>query len=174
MKNPTTQRNNVLRTLLTGTCLLATTAAGTAFAQDADSNALFKKLDSNGDGQISQQEMQNLPTLVHQKKFDEADSNHDGKVSSEEFMAQVKQHAEHMFKRLDKNGDGMIEADEADQARGVGHHMSGDRVFRHMDNNDNGSVSRSEWDKAVAAWQARHHDNDDSGDSSVQSSSENN
>lgn len=160
MKNQMTQRN-LLRNLLVGSFLVTSMAAGTAMAQDADSNALFKKLDSNGDGQISQQEMQKLPTLVHKKKFDEADTNHDGKVSNEEFMAQVKQHADRMFKRLDRNGDGVIEADEADQAKVHGHHMSGDHVFKHMDNNDDNSVSKSEWDKSVAAWESRHGHSDD-------------
>lgn len=155
MRNHAIHRN-LLRTLLTGACVAGLAAAGPVVAQDADSNALFKKLDSNGDGQISQQEMQKLPTLVHQRKFDEADSNNDGKVSKEEFTAQVQKRADKMFKRLDSNGDGVVKADEADQAKNVGHHMSGDRVFKHMNDNDNDSVSKNEWDQAVAAWQARH------------------
>jgi len=144
-------------------CLLAT---GTAFA-DADSDAMFKKLDSDSNGKISKQEMQKLPTLVHQKKFAEADTNNDGKVSEEEFRAQVKQRADRMFDRMDTDSDGSISAAESEAAHtgdndhNDGHGMSGDRVFKHMNKNTDDSVSKSEWDTAVAAWEAKHGDQDD-------------
>lgn len=50
--------------------------------------ALFQRIDADGDGKLSQQETAVAPNLA--ARFDEVDKNKDGMLSREEFMAVVK------------------------------------------------------------------------------------
>jgi EF hand len=49
-----------------------------------DVGAIFDKLDTNHDGNLTREEAQAHPTVA--AHFDEADANHDGVVTKEEFM----------------------------------------------------------------------------------------
>lgn len=77
-----------------------------------DSQALFKKLDTDNDGQLTAAEMTKLPEIIRQQRFDRMDANHDGKIDKSEFEALARQRADRMFDKMDKNSDGVITADE--------------------------------------------------------------
>ncbi|CBJ49756.1 EF-hand domain-containing protein [Ralstonia solanacearum] len=63
-------------------------------------DAKFKAADKNGDGALTQEEMQaGLPKLA--KHFDEIDANHDGKVTEDEIRAFMK--ARHDAHRAQRN-----------------------------------------------------------------------
>lgn len=107
---------------------LSVSAAGFAANTDApkhgpDSQAVFKKLDANGDGKLTAAEMTKLPQVMKQQMLDKIDSNHDGKIEKSEFEAQAKARADRMFAKMDKNGDGSISADEMKMPHG--HHRMG-------------------------------------------------
>ncbi|AWN14816.1 EF-hand domain-containing protein [Salinisphaera sp. LB1] len=89
---------------------------------DPDSQAIFKKLDTNGDGRLTAAEMTRLREVIKQQMFDKLDTNHDGKIEKSEFEAQAKARADHLFAKLDANGDGVISADEMKPPMGR-HHM---------------------------------------------------
>ncbi len=60
--------------------------------------AMFKQIDTNGDGYISRDEHE----AFAKKMFDEADTNHDGKLSMEEFSAAKKR--EHDMMKAQMHG----------------------------------------------------------------------
>lgn len=64
----------------------------------------FAKLDANGDGQLSGDELGGRGG----NRLMAADTNKDGKISKAEYMAQ----AAERFAKLDANGDGKISPDE--------------------------------------------------------------
>ena len=80
-----------MKTTIVGIAVLALSASGVALAGGMQSSkgeqpsAMFKKLDKNGDGTISQSEAQANPTL--EKNWSEADANQNGEVSESEFSA---------------------------------------------------------------------------------------
>lgn len=69
----------------------------------AQSEKRFARLDANGDGEISGDELPGRSGLVAS-----ADTNKDGKISKAEYMAQ----AAARFAKMDANGDGKITPDE--------------------------------------------------------------
>ncbi len=124
------------------TILAATGAiAGTAMATGGDWQARFDKLDVNGDGKVTQSEIdlqraarykeidKNGDGVIDQgeykshviskmeprieKRYQKMDSDNDGKVTVAEFQAQ--KHGRH-FKRMDADGDGVISKEEAAKA----------------------------------------------------------
>lgn len=169
---------------------LSVSAAGFAANTDTpnhgpDSQAVFKKLDANGDGKLTAAEMTQLPQVVKRQRLDQIDTNHDGKIEKSEFEAQATARADRMFAKMDANGDGSISADEMKLPAGrhpMGppkgdtggkpgdrdhhrcdhdHHRqhgkpSTDEIFAHIDRNNDGYVSADEWNQATQQWH-RHH-----------------
>lgn len=82
------------------------------------------KLDGNGDGQISQDELLSR----NNGHFKRLDSNNDGQIDSEEFNARLIA----MFNRMDVNGDGLLSAEEMPKRHHGGHHHRD-----HDDDHDN-------------------------------------
>ncbi|MES1950143.1 calcium-binding EF-hand domain-containing protein [Salinisphaera sp. S4-8] len=138
---------------------------------------LFNALDADGNGQLSQPEVANMPQAMGKLRFQKADSNDDGQIDKDEFMAQSRQRAERLFKRMDANGDGHLDASEARPPKHAGHEgdhakpgKDADRakqrdkrgeMFKKMDRNGDGSVSREEFDQAMQRHRERmqdHHD----------------
>merc|ERR1712080_313752 len=97
----------------------------------ADVKAAFKKLDRDGDGQISKAEMAaaGLNEQEVNAIFTLGDANNDGQIDMEEFIMVMcpsasavvfkvsrqfcgKEDAVNAFKKIDVNGDGMISKDE--------------------------------------------------------------
>jgi hypothetical protein len=65
------------------TALALTAVSGLAWA--GSGKVSFEDLDTNHDGQISQDEAKKAPEIA--KKFVQADTNHDGKLDAAEFAA---------------------------------------------------------------------------------------
>ncbi|WP_292285543.1 EF-hand domain-containing protein [Marivita sp.] len=86
---------------------------------------MFSRLDTDGDGQITAEELDSVGRGHMQdrgsRKIARLDSDGDGAVSEDEFAARRGEGA--MFDRLDTNADGMISEEEfAEMRKG---HMSG-------------------------------------------------
>jgi Ca2+-binding EF-hand superfamily protein len=140
-------------------CGLALVSLPCAFAEhmgEHSADAMFKAMDTNGDGRVSRAEY-----AAHaQKKFDDMDANHDGQVTLAEMeAAHAKMKADHakmkadmpmqgdkpmkeemsaaeMIKMCDQNGDGQISAAE--------HAAHADAMFTKMDTDGDGFLSASE------------------------------
>ncbi|HET6878998.1 MAG TPA: EF-hand domain-containing protein [Pirellulales bacterium] len=128
----------------------------------ADRSGLFKQVDANGDGQISEAEVPEDKRRLFGRLVSRGDANGDGQLSLEEFtkaMAddertappaqpggeQFRQFLEsdpqEVFKRLDANGDGKIELSELpEQMRG-----RMERFFDDFDANRDKSLTLDEF-----------------------------
>lgn len=122
-----------------------------------DDGAMFKKMDSNGDGKVSADEH----AAGARKMFETMDSNKDGKVTAAEMTAahgkmmegkgehaekaqtseKGMEHGKEMsaadkIKVVDTNGDGVLTAEE---------HAAGSKsMFEKMDTNHDGFLSKTE------------------------------
>lgn len=102
----------------------------------------FEEIDTDGNGEISQAEMEAMKGA----HFADTDTNGDGVVSLEELTAQaVKQvaaHAEKMLKMRDANGDGVLSQEELSKPHRMG------QMFDRFDADENGSISKEEFEAA--------------------------
>jgi len=102
----------------------------------------FQELDSDGDGQITQEEM----GAMAGKRFSEADADGNGSLSLEEMQAQgqkrMMERVGGMMKRLDKDGDGSLSQEEM-SAEGRGGMM-----FGKLDADNSGGISQEEFKMA--------------------------
>ena len=84
---------------------------------DQDLRAAVELYDSNGDGQLTRDEV-----LAHSRtRFDRLDANGDGLVSPDEYGARLV----NMFARMDTNGNGILEGDELPRRMKKGGHHKG-------------------------------------------------
>ncbi|MEL6645496.1 MAG: EF-hand domain-containing protein [Pseudomonadota bacterium] len=131
--------------------LVASVGAAALFAPMAEARgkggerASFEMLDADGDGQVTQADLDTL----RNERFAEFDADGDGSVTEEEFMArasaQAGERAAAMFARLDADGDGVLSRDVIEQGRG------GDRAGRmieRLDTDGDGAVSAEEFEAA--------------------------
>lgn len=129
------QMNKIIVGLIAGAGL--SLVAASAIAGDGKGAKHFDRLDTNGDGEISAEEMNAPDQARHEhrenmmaeadtdgngslsreeaKAYYQAkkaarnpDKNGDGKVDRDEYLAK----AEERFEKLDKNGDGVLSGDE--------------------------------------------------------------
>ncbi len=121
--------------------------AATAIAGEGRGGKGFDRMDANGDGEISTEEIEardDARKAHRAQMMAEADANGDGSVSREEFdafreakraernpdkngdgvvdRAEFVAKAEERFDKLDKNGDGVLSEDEQHRGRGHGRH----------------------------------------------------
>jgi len=112
----------------------------------------FEELDTNGDGQITQDEMQ----ARAKTRFDDADTNGDGKLSVEEMTAtaekrmqdrmqrgadKIAKRTERMIEKRDANGDGLLTMAELEDGN-----SRGDRLFERLDKDGDGVISAEEFE----------------------------
>ncbi len=123
---------------------------------------LFKRLDKNGDGVLSRDELESLVKPQEGKhpwmpRIWELDTNKDGVISLEEFKAGefVKklppEQQEALFRRLDVNGDGVISP--ADYPAGQRPGQAGPprdprHLFRQLDKDGDGALTFDEFRQA--------------------------
>ena len=131
----------------------------------------FTEIDTDGNGEVTQDELRAFGTTRAADRFDAADTNADGKLSVEELAAardtRVADRITQMVERLDTDGDGMVSKDEMQaraDARGEnrvrgergergGKHRDGqrgghniERMFDRADTDDNGTLNAAEWE----------------------------
>ena len=131
--------------IVTGASVLA---AGAALAKPHGPHghhgprASFEELDANGDGEVTQAEME----AMRARHFSEADTNSDGALSLEELTAraaeQAQDRAKRMLEKLDANNDGVLSTDEMPQPRNPG------KQFARLDADKSGGISKEEFDAA--------------------------
>ncbi len=106
--------------------------------------ASFQELDANGDGQVTQGELQDHRAA----RFAKLDSDGDGKLSAAELQAEGQkkgtERANRMIEKFDTDGDGALSAQEMPQPRDSG------KLFARMDSDGSGGISQQEFDSARA------------------------
>jgi len=148
----------------------------------AKGEQMFERLDTNGDGSLSPDELKQMRQEMAKMRFETSDTNGDGSIDHDEFTAQAQKRADAMFKRMDANDDGKLSAEEAKRTRhgmhgghgkphhdnkdgdatkskGMKDHDKGDhgkRWFDRMDSDSNGQISHDEWDTAMQKMHERH------------------
>lgn len=150
-----------IRRLLVVAGVAVTTAVAPAAEEPAaprpEHAALFKKLDADGDGQITKEEVPEEQRRLLERLIDNHDKNKDGKLSAAELSAGLSEerpkgevgppagpggpgrpgggqfNAEEIFKRIDRNGDGKVTADEMPEERREGFKQMLSRVDEDKD-----------------------------------------
>lgn len=112
--------------------------------------ASFETLDTDGNGELTQAELQ----ARGQERFATADTNGDGFLSQEELQARAGERAaeriERLLERRDTNADGQLSLEEMSPDQ--------DRVaerFARADKDGNGTISEAEFEDAGK--KRRHH-----------------
>ena len=101
---------------------------------------LMERFDTDGDGQITVEEIEALRIA----RFNEADTNSDGVIDATEFQAAVEQraaeraaeHAAEIFARMDQDGDGQLTQEDLGGREG--------RLFEHADEDGDGILTEDE------------------------------
>ncbi|MDI2591394.1 EF-hand domain-containing protein [Pseudomonas sp. 681] len=147
----------------------STTAADSARREQFQKN-LFAKLDTNGDGTVSQDELKaaqakkpNSHMLANlSKNFAALDSDNSGGLSSEEMAAMAPPQqsqdqppstelADALLSVLDTNGNGSISSDELNKGlSSVGSSADSSQIFSALDTNQDGTVSADELAAALS------------------------
>ena len=149
-------------TALVLSALAVTTVSAQAQGPRGLGGISFETLDTNGDGQITAEELQ----AREQVRFEVADTNKDGTLSRSELeaaaQARVTDRVSAMLVRLDANGDGVLTFEEVSQP---GRHdrksARFDRMFDRADADGSGGLSAEEFAKAQQHMGKRHHSRSD-------------
>src|SRR5262249_23396555 len=125
-----------------------------------DPAQLFSRLDKNGDGFVTEDEVDQEQKGSFERLLRAGDKNKDGKLSKEEFVAawsggEKKRpdgeagkkppfakdaDPEALFNRLDRNGDGKLSKDE----------IEGREFIQRLDTNKDGEVTKEEFKAGIA------------------------
>lgn len=144
----------ILAVAITGTSVLA------AGPRDREPVS-FQEMDANGDGQLTQEEMD----AHRSQRFSKADSDGDGRLSVEEMQAAAQQKANdrvtEMFEEHDANKDGFLSDGELPKPRRAG------KMFDRIDADNSGTISEQEYANAKERMGRKHkkHGKADSDDS---------
>jgi collagen type III alpha len=130
-----------------------------------DREALFKKLDANGDGQLTSDEVPEEQQRLFKRMLRTSDKDSDGKLSHDEFLAGTKEQSrpampgggqggagpspeqlETLFKSRDANGDGKLGVDEVPEERREGFLM----MIERFDEDGDKALTLAEFSKGMA------------------------
>ncbi|MDA7963049.1 EF-hand domain-containing protein [Ruegeria sp.] len=110
----------------------------------------FQELDVDGDGQVTQAEVQ----ASRQAKFTSTDTDGDGQLSLEEMQAAARAKADERvaakFAQRDVNKDGFLSQDELPKPRNAS------KMFERIDADGNGSISEQEYADAKDKMGRKH------------------
>ena len=141
--------------LFSGTVMMA----GAVQAQGQRGGPDFATLDADGDGILTQEEMESRGAA----RFAEADTDGDGGLSADELTAaaaaRAAERTARMLERLDTNGDGLLQQTEM-QPRGD----RAGKMFERMDTDGDGGISEAEFDAARARLMERRGERHGQGD----------
>lgn len=117
---------------------------------------IFAELDTNQDGQITQEEI----LAGAEARFTKADTDGDGRLSKEEFTANLGRHGERAFTRLDADGDGFVTREELSAALNDGRTM---QWLQKADANGDGAITREELEAMKSHRMKQKQDKSDEG-----------
>ncbi|MEJ6394350.1 EF-hand domain-containing protein [Gymnodinialimonas sp. 2305UL16-5] len=112
---------------------------------------IFEELDADGNGAVTLEEL----AAAGDARFVNTDTNGDGQLSRDELLARAAERnaerVDRMIERADTNGDGALTQAELDEAReGRRRGPDPERMFERMDADGDGSVTEAEFDEAVS------------------------
>ncbi|WP_299665952.1 EF-hand domain-containing protein [uncultured Ruegeria sp.] len=136
-------------TIISATVLAAVAITGSS-ALAKGPRPTFQDLDADGNGQVTQAEI----TAHRNQKFTTADTDGDGQLSVEEMQtaAQTKanERVTKMFEKHDANADGFLSEDELPKPRRAS------KMFERIDADGNGSISEQEYADAKDKMGRKH------------------
>lgn len=131
------------KVFIAGIIGLATALSGVSALADSKDRGgkhgmSFSALDTDGDGQITRDEMENRAKA----RFTSADTNGDGILDRAELDQQARDRAskqvDKMLERMDANGDGALSQDELPKGRAG-------KMFERADADGSGGISQEEF-----------------------------
>lgn len=144
--------------MLAGPALASAAPMGKTFGALSGGRLSFEKLDANGDGLVTQAELDDLAG----KKFAALDANGDGSLTQNEVseaaeqraVARARKRSAKVFKRLDSDGDGLLSFDKFKTTLD-NRSDSGKGMIGRLDTNGDGAVSEAEFDAGKQRRQAK-------------------
>ncbi len=140
------KRDNIIMALLVTSIGAGVFAAGSLEARPGNRGGerpTFETLDTDGDGMITQAEID----ARWEERFQAFDPDGDGSVTLEEFKAnmaaQAEERAERMFTQLDSDGDGMLTRDVLELRQGRTGRIG--NFIERLDADGDGAISAEEF-----------------------------
>ena len=140
--------------LLAGLISLGAVAAVSVQAREGTQDtASFVEFDLDGNGEVTQAEMDEVRAIKAAERFAAADADGNGELTSEEMLAaaqarmgeRMERRIARQFERLDADESGALSAEELEAGREKGRRFDPARIFERMDANDDGVLDAEEF-----------------------------